>query len=78
LDSRANEFALACGQPGNLPGVRTVSTVNVNGIRAAAGKGFLDRLAATDADVVCVLETRATPDQLRWSDHAPVTVRYRT
>ena len=42
----------------------TVSTVNVNGLRAAAGKGFLPWLAATDADVVCLQETRATADQL--------------
>lgn len=42
----------------------TVSTVNVNGLRAAAGKGFLAWLAAIDADVVCVQETRATVDQL--------------
>jgi exodeoxyribonuclease-3 len=44
--------------------VLTVSTVNVNGVRAAAGKGFLAWLAATDADVVCLQETRATPAQL--------------
>jgi exodeoxyribonuclease-3 len=44
--------------------VLTVSTVNVNGLRAAAGKGFLSWLAQTDADVVCLQETRATRDQL--------------
>ena len=42
----------------------TVSTVNVNGMRAAAGKGLLAWLAATDADVVCLQETRATREQL--------------
>ena len=42
----------------------TVSTVNVNGLRAAAGKGLLEWLAATDADVVCLQETRAGLDQL--------------
>lgn len=42
----------------------TVSSVNVNGLRAAAGKGFLPWLAATDADVVCLQETRAAPAQL--------------
>lgn len=36
-----------------------VSTVNVNGIRAASGKGLLPWLAATAADVVCLQETRA-------------------
>ena len=42
----------------------TVSTVNVNGVRAAAGKGLLAWLAATDADVVCLQETRAAREQL--------------
>ncbi|GAA2780761.1 exodeoxyribonuclease III [Saccharopolyspora taberi] len=42
----------------------TVSTVNVNGLRAAAKKGFVEWLAATDADVICLQETRAEPDQL--------------
>jgi exodeoxyribonuclease-3 len=44
--------------------VLTVSTVNVNGLRAAAKKGYLDWLAATDADVVCLQEVRAEPGQL--------------
>lgn len=48
----------------SLLGVLTVSTVNVNGLRAAAGKGFMRWLAATDADVVCLQETRASPAQL--------------
>ncbi len=42
----------------------TVSTVNVNGLRAAATKGLIDWLAATDADVVCLQETRVGVDQL--------------
>lgn len=37
---------------------------NVNGIRAAEKKGFLDWLAATGADVVAVQETKAKPEQL--------------
>ena len=37
---------------------------NVNGIRAAARKGFLDWLSLTDPDVVCLQETKAQPDQL--------------
>ncbi|WP_055586056.1 exodeoxyribonuclease III [Streptacidiphilus griseoplanus] len=41
-----------------------VSTVNVNGLRAAAKKGFGPWLAATEADVVCLQEVRAEPDQL--------------
>ncbi len=42
----------------------TVATGNVNGLRAAARKGLREWLAATDADVVCLQETRAEPDQL--------------
>ena len=37
---------------------------NVNGIRAAQRKGFLDWLHATQPDVLCVQETKAHPDQL--------------
>jgi len=47
-----------------------VSTVNVNGIRAAVkersaeNRGLLPWLARTSADVVCLQETRADDDQL--------------
>lgn len=37
---------------------------NVNGIRAAEKKGFLDWLRACDGDVIAVQETKAQPDQL--------------
>ena len=37
---------------------------NVNGIRAVERKGFLDWLYKEDADIVCVQETKAHPDQL--------------
>jgi exodeoxyribonuclease-3 len=37
---------------------------NVNGIRAAEKKGFLDWLGRSEADVVAVQETKAAPDQL--------------
>ncbi|MEU9439604.1 exodeoxyribonuclease III [Streptomyces sp. NPDC048304] len=42
----------------------TVTSVNVNGLRAAAKKGFVEWLAQTDADVVCLQEVRAEPHQL--------------
>ncbi|WP_267243994.1 exodeoxyribonuclease III [Streptomyces sp. PR69] len=42
----------------------TVTTVNVNGIRAAAKKGFVEWLAGTPADVVCLQEVRAEAHQL--------------
>ena len=37
---------------------------NVNGIRACGRKGFADWFSEQGADVVCVQETRAHPDQL--------------
>ena len=46
------------------PGVIVVSTVNVNGIRAAAKKGLVKWLADTEADVVCLQEVRAEPGQI--------------
>ena len=41
-----------------------IITVNVNGIRSAARKGFFDWLAKQKADVVCVQETKAQIYQL--------------
>jgi exodeoxyribonuclease-3 len=37
---------------------------NVNGVRAALKKGLLDFLAAEDADVVCLQETKARPEDV--------------
>lgn len=37
---------------------------NVNGIRAAAGKGFLEWLYRESPDILCLQETKAQPDQL--------------
>jgi exodeoxyribonuclease III len=51
--------------------VLTVSTVNVNGLRAAAKKGFVEWLAATEADVVCLQETRVEPKELPAELRAP-------
>lgn len=44
--------------------VRVLSTANVNGVRAASTKGLLDWLAGTAADVVCLQEVRARPEEL--------------
>ncbi len=41
-----------------------VITLNANGIRAAARKGFFDWLPKQNADVICIQETRAQIDQL--------------
>jgi exodeoxyribonuclease-3 len=45
-----------------MPQLKLVSW-NVNGIRAVEKKGFLEWLAQTNADVVGVQETKASPDQ---------------
>lgn len=37
---------------------------NVNGIRAVLKKGFLKWFEETNADIVCLQETKASPDQL--------------
>lgn len=47
-----------------------IITLNLNGIRSAARKGFFDWMAAQDADVVCVQELKAQardmqPEMLR-------------
>ncbi len=41
-----------------------VMSLNANGIRAAARKGFFDWLPKTGTDVVCIQETKAQIDQL--------------
>ena len=49
----------------------TVTSVNVNGLRAAAKKGFVEWLAETSADVLCLQEVRAEPQQLPEEVRAP-------
>ncbi len=49
----------------------TVTTANVNGLRAAAKKGFVEWLAGTAADVVCLQEVRAEEAQLPEQVRAP-------
>jgi len=41
-----------------------VISLNVNGIRAGARKGFFDWLTTQDADIVCIQETKAQEHQL--------------
>lgn len=38
-----------------------IITYNINGLRAAIKKGFLDWVIATDADVICLQEIKSTP-----------------
>lgn len=48
-----------------------VVTLNCNGIRAAARKGFFDWLPTIEADVVCLQETKAQIDQLSDPQFSP-------
>lgn len=41
-----------------------VMSVNLNGIRSAARKGFFEWLQTTDTDIVCIQETKAQEHQL--------------
>lgn len=48
----------------NLKLGMTIVSYNVNGIRAALKKGFIDWLKAVNADVVCLQETKALKEQV--------------
>src|SRR5512145_1619719 len=48
---------------------------NVNGLRAAWKKGFIDFLGSQKADVVCVQETKVQADQLTEEMRAPAGYR---
>ena len=45
-----------------------IISYNVNGIRAALNKGFINWLQAANPDVICIQETKAHKDQLILSD----------
>lgn len=47
-----------------------IASYNVNGIRAAMNKGWLDWLKTDPADIVCIQETKAMKDNV---DHASIT-----
>lgn len=41
-----------------------IITYNVNGIRSALSKGLTDYFQKVDADIICLQETKAQPDQI--------------
>lgn len=41
-----------------------IISYNVNGIRAAITKGFLEWLQHANPDIICLQEIKATPDQI--------------
>ena len=42
-----------------------IISFNVNGIRAVAGKTFIPDMQRVNADVICLQETKATPEQVK-------------
>jgi exodeoxyribonuclease III len=44
--------------------MKRIITYNVNGIRAAVQKGFIGWLRSVEADIICIQETKAQPDQI--------------
>ena len=48
-----------------------VISINVNGIRAAARKGMFEWLQSVDADVICLQELKAQPDQIEGEPFHP-------
>ena len=47
-----------------MSGVMKLASWNVNGIRSIVGKGFYDFVKAAGADIICLQETKASPDQI--------------
>ena len=47
-----------------MPGHYKLISWNVNGVRAVLKKGFLDLLLEQKFDIVCIQETKASPDKL--------------
>lgn len=53
-----------------------ILSYNVNGIRAAINKGFLDWLKSANPDVLCLQEIKATPEQIPLIDFEIVGYPY--
>ena len=41
-----------------------IISFNVNGIRAIVGKTFIQDMEELDFDIICLQETKATPEQV--------------
>lgn len=53
-----------------------IASYNVNGIRAAIKKGFLDWLQAANPDVICLQEIKALEEQLNLQDFVDAGYHY--
>ncbi len=47
---------------------RSVYSYNVNGIRAAVGKGLIEWISGTSPDILCLQEIKALPEQIDLSE----------
>lgn len=63
---KTNDILPAKDSHPNAKHVLRVASINVNGLRAAHKKGFFEWLKTSDADVVCMQETRISDAQ--WTD----------
>jgi exodeoxyribonuclease-3 len=53
-----------------------IISYNVNGIRAAIKKGFIEWLKSSNADVICIQEIKANRDQLDLSFFSEIGYNY--
>ena len=53
-----------------------IISYNINGIRAAVRKGIIDWLSAVNADIVCLQEIKATPEQIDLSLFKSIGYQY--
>ena len=55
-----------------------IISYNVNGIRAAINKGFIDWLSESNVDIICIQETKANREQVETNllDKCPYAVIY--
>ncbi|MGP8217364.1 MAG: exodeoxyribonuclease III [Bacteroidia bacterium] len=56
--------------------MKKVVTYNVNGIRSAMSKGWLDWVKALNPDIICLQEIKAQVDQLNLNDFAEAGYSY--
>ena len=62
--SKGSVFLLFWLLLGNKHNTMRIISYNVNGIRAAFTKGFIDWLKQADPDIICLQETKANVDQV--------------
>jgi exodeoxyribonuclease-3 len=53
-----------------------ILTYNINGLRSAISKGFVQWLEATGADVICLQEIKSTPEQVDTTEFEAIGFKY--